>query len=61
MLKVYTAEYNHYWGGECDHEHLTIVAGSESEALGLALMHYTRTGAEDWEIEEVDTSVEGTH
>ena len=60
-MKVFRAEWETMCCGEYEGECCTIVATTESEALGLALMAFTDTRAEWWTLAQIDTTKSGVH
>jgi len=60
-MNVYEADASVNQGCGCCYDSFeeTVVANSESEALGFLLAYHTDTSADDWEIRKVDTTIAG--
>ena len=61
-MKTFLAEYN--WNGAYgafEYKDVVVIAESESAALGLVLMSYEDTQAENWTFKEINTKIEGVY
>ena len=60
-MKTFIGKYRWYgsYGAYASFDYI-VVANTESEALGLLLETEPKTTADDWNLEEVDTTEAGT-